>query len=108
METLTYKGYVGEYELYNDGKDSGSYFAGEISGVKQYAKVLFEGETMEKLTDDFHAAVEDCIQHGYLLKEKSHRVSIPAALYSQLSARAKQNGQSVSAYISSTLASLVL
>ena len=108
MRTITYKGYTGEYQLYQDGKDSQSYYAGKISSVKQCGLVLFEGETMEELIADFHAAVEDCIGHGYLPIEKSHRVSIPGSLYAQLTAKARQSGVSVSRYISHALASIVL
>lgn len=108
MEKIIYKGYVGEYKMYNDGNDSQSYYAGSIPSVSQYSKVLFEGETLEELTADFHAAVEDCIALGYGLKEKTHRVSIPASLYTILSVKAKQSGESVSSYVSHALSSLVL
>lgn len=108
MNTISYKGYIGEYQQYTDGPDSSSYFAGEIPSVNRYAKVIFEGETMEELTEDFHAAVDDCIRLGYLPVAKSHRVSIPDVLYAQLSMKARQSGISVSNYVSKTLASIVL
>lgn len=108
MEKIIYKGYVGEYELYNDGNNSQSYYAGSIPSVSKYSKVLFEGETLEELTADFHAAVEDCIAMGYGQKEKKHRVSIPASLYTILSVKAKQSGESVSSYINHALSALVL
>lgn len=108
MNTISYKGYTGEFEQYFDGKDGASYFAGEIPSVNKFAKVLFEGETMDELTEDFHAAVEDCISQGYTPAIKSHRISIPGVLYVQLADKARQRGISVSNYISQALASAVL
>ena len=46
METIKYKGYTGEYQLYDDGQGAATYFAGEIPSVRKYAQVLFEGETI--------------------------------------------------------------
>ena len=105
MDILRYKGYTGEYELHDDGICS--YYAGSIPSVKHKALVLFEGENISELTDDFHAAVEDCIANGYIPLEKSHRITIPAPLYAQLKARASQNGQSLSTFVSRALASLL-
>lgn len=106
METLSYKGYIGEYELHGDGETA--YYAGTIPSVKHKALVVFEGETMDELISDFHAAVEDCIANNYFPQAKSHRVTIPAPLYAQLKARAIQNGQSLSSFVSHALASALL
>ena len=108
MMTLTYKGYIGEYELHNDGANATSYYAGSIPSVKHKAVVLFEGETISELTEDFHAAVEDCIANGYKPRAKSHRVTIPENLYSQIKARASQNGQSLSKFVNNVLATALL
>lgn len=109
METIKYKGYTGEYRLFDDGQGTANYFAGEIPSVRKYAQVLFEGETMEELTADFHAAVDDCISRGYVpTKEKFHRIAIPATLYEQLVTCAKMSGLSVSRYVSHALASMTL
>lgn len=108
METTKYKGYTGEYQLYDDGQGAATYFAGEIPSVRKYAQVLFEGETIEELTEDFHAAVDDCISRGYVPKEKLHRIAIPATLYEQLATRAKMSGLSFSRYVSHALASMTL
>lgn len=108
MNTLTYKGYTGEYELYTDGANATSYYAGSIPSVKHKSVVLFEGETISELTEDFHAAVEDCIANGYQPMPKTHRVTIPATLYMQLKARASQQGQSLSNFVSHALASALL
>lgn len=108
MNTLTYKGYTGEYELYNDGADSATYYAGSIPSVKHKAVVLFEGDTINELTEDFHSAVEECIANGYQPQEKKHRITVSAVLYRQLKARANQNGQSISNFVNHTLASALL
>lgn len=107
MDILTYKGYTGEYELHTD-EANVSYYAGSIPSVKHKALVLFEGETISELTEDFHAAVEDCIANGYQPKPKTHRVTIPATLYTQLKARANQNGQTLSNFVNHALASALL
>lgn len=108
MKILTYKGYIGEYEQYNDGVDATPYYAGSIPSVKHKAVVLFEGETLSELTEDFHAAVEDCIANGYKPRTKSHRVTIPENLYSLIKVRASQNGQSLSKYVNNVLATALL
>lgn len=108
MNILTYKGYTGEYEMHCDGADAIPYYAGTIPDVKHKAVVIFEGETISELTEDFHAAVDDCIANGYKPLQKNHRITISAALYSQLKERANKNGQSLTNYVNHVLASMVL
>lgn len=108
MDTLTYKGYIGEYEQHTDGTNAGAYYAGSIPSVKHKAVVLFEGETISELIEDFHAAVDDCIANNYQPMPKTHRITIPATLYMQLKARASQQGQSLSNFVSHALASALL
>lgn len=108
MDIITYKGYTGEYELYSDGVDAATYYAGTIPAVSHKAKVLFEGETINELIEDFHAAVEDCIANGYKPINKTHRVTISPALYMQLKARASQSGQSLTNFVNHALATALL
>ena len=108
MNVLTYKGYTGEYELYNDGEGTATYYAGAIPAVSHKATVLFEGESIDELMEDFHAAVEDCIANGYKPKKQTHRVTISPTLYIQLKARASQSGQSLTNFVNHALASALL
>ncbi len=73
MNSMTYKGYFAKINF--DERDS--IFWGKVIGIKD--SITFEGETVAKLTKDFHNAIDhylaDC-------KNENH---IPAKPYSGIS-----------------------
>ena len=58
MNTMTYKGYLGSVNY----SDKDQVFFGKIEGIN--GLVNFEGESVRKLTDAFHEAVDDYLAYS--------------------------------------------
>jgi len=62
MNTMNYRGYTARIEF--DERDN--IFWGKVLGIQD--SITFEGDTVLKLTEDFHAAIdfylEDCVANG--------------------------------------------
>lgn len=56
MNTITYKNYIGTV---NFSEEDGVFF-GKVTGITD--SISFEGDTVESLTTDFHAAVDEYLE----------------------------------------------
>ena len=57
MNTMTYKGYLGSIDY----SKNDQVFFGKIEGIN--GLVIFEGENVKELTEDFHKAVDDYLAY---------------------------------------------
>jgi predicted HicB family RNase H-like nuclease len=64
MSSMNYKGYTARLEF----SEVDGVFWGKVLGLPPSTSISFEGETVAKLTHDFHNAVDfyiaDCIKNG--------------------------------------------
>lgn len=108
MNTLSYKGYLGTVNF----SEKDECFYGKIEGID--GLVNFEGESVSELTNAFHEAVDDyvayCVAEG-IEPHKSYsgqlNIRIKPETHSRIAALAKQAGESINAFISQALDTLV-
>ena len=104
MNMMTYKGYSAKINF--DERDN--IFWGKVIGIKD--NITFEGETVTRLTEDFHNAVDhyftDCKQEGRSPdKPYSGKLTLRIApsVHAQLSAAAAHAGKSLNKWVADTL-----
>ena len=104
MNMMTYKGYSAKINF--DARDN--IFWGKVIGIKD--NIIFEGETVTRLTEDFHNAVDhylaDCKQEGRSPdKPYSGKLTLRIApsVHAQLSTAAAHAGKSLNKWVADTL-----
>ena len=107
-DVMKYKGYTGSIDYSN--KDN--VFYGKVLGIKSL--LLYEGETLTELEEDFHSFVDDYINYceeNNLEKEKPYKgstnVRIEPDIYESVSRNSKKMGISINKYINVALAAFI-
>ena len=108
MNSMTYKGYYAKVNF--DERDN--IFWGKIAGIKD--SVTFEGETVAKLTEDFHNAIDhyldDCKKEG---RSPSNPYSgkltlrVSPSIHAEIAAAAAHAGKSLNKWVADTLDQVV-
>ncbi len=104
MNSMTYKGYFAKINF--DERDS--IFWGKAIGIKD--SITFEGETVAKLTEDFHNAIDhylaDCKNENYLpAKPYSGKLTlrVPPDIHAEIATAAAHAGKSLNKWVADTL-----
>ena len=105
---MEYKGYHADIEFDADT----NYWCGSLYGIRDL--VMFGGETKEALEKDFHAAVEDYLEHCKEIGKTPNRelnlhrsFELKPELYKSLSAVAKNSGESLNSLIEKILSNYI-
>jgi len=98
--TMSYKGYRGSVEF----SDEDNLFFGRLIGIND--RILFEGDSVEKLRKDFHDAVEDYLEICKDLgkePEKEYKgtfnVRIAPTLHRELAIYSTSNGKTLNSTV---------
>ncbi len=101
MEYLNYKGYKGPISF----SDEDNCYFGEVLGL-QHATILFEGDTVEELKDDFEAGIDHYLDYCKECDVEPEKpvfgklvARVPIDLRSSVARAAKANGESMNAFI---------
>lgn len=104
MNTLSYNGYIGSVNF----SEKDGVFYGKLEGID--GLVNFEGDTVSKLTQSFHDAVDDYVAYCKAEGIEAHKsytgnlnVRLNPELHSQVAIIAKQLGISINAFIKSAV-----
>lgn len=108
MNSMTYKGYFAKINF--DERDN--IFWGKVIGIKD--SITFEGETVAKLTEDFHNAIDhylaDCEKEGRIPdKPYSGKLTlrVPPSTHAEIAAAAAHAGKSLNKWVAETLTQVV-
>lgn len=108
MNSMTHKGYFAKINF--DERDS--IFWGKVIGIKD--SITFEGETVAKLTEDFHNAIDhylaDCKNENHLpAKPYSGKLTlrIPPDIQAEIATAAAHAGKSLNKWVADTLDQVV-
>ena len=101
MGHLKYKGYTGSVEYDEDG----NYLTGKVLGLHRDC-ILYEGNSIEELTKDFHGAIDDYLkwcQEDNIKPEKPYSGKIvlrmPSGLHGEAAKKAADAGISLNEFI---------
>jgi len=105
MTNLEYKGYLGSVEYDRDNKQ----FYGKVLGMSKDL-ILYEGNTIEELEQDFHDGIESyfegCEEMGIKPRKSFNgalNIRIPSEIHCKLALLAENSGKSINAIIRDTL-----
>ena len=101
---LHYKNYIGSLEF----SEEDAVFHGRVVGIK--AMISFEGDSVQKITEDFHDAVDEYLEfcsENNIKPEKpfkgSFNVRINADLHRKAALAASAQGVSLNAFVESAI-----
>lgn len=102
MNTMSYKGYIGSIEV----SEKDNCLFGKVLALPHDTMIIYEGETVAELREDFHGAVDDYLAHCEakgIEPRKSHsgvlNVRISPETHGKVAVLAKQAGISINAFI---------
>ena len=108
MNSMTYKGYFAKINF--DERDN--IFWGKVIGIKD--SITFEGETVSRLTEDFHNAIDhylaDCKNGGRIPnKPYSGKLTLRVSprTHAEIAAAAAYAGKSLNKWVADTLNEVV-
>ncbi|NIA19017.1 MAG: toxin-antitoxin system HicB family antitoxin [Xanthomonadaceae bacterium] len=108
MNSMTYKGYFAKINF--DERDS--VFWGKVIGIKD--SIIFEGETVAQLTEDFHNAIDhylaDCKNENHLPAKPysgKRTLRVPPGIHAEMAAAAAHAGKSLNRWVADTLDQVV-
>ena len=108
MNNMKYKGYFAKINF----DDRDNIFWGKVVGIKD--SITFEGETVSRLTEDFHNAIDhyltDCEQEGRI-PEKPYSgkltLRVSPAIHAEIASAAAHTGKSLNKWVADTLSQAV-
>ncbi len=110
MSTMYYKGYVGSVEV----SEEDNCLFGEVLALPKGTVILYEGQTVDELREDFHGAIDDYLTHCAEKGIEPRRsysgtlnVRISPETHSRIASIAGRQGISINAFIKRTLDSAV-
>lgn len=93
MNTIQYKGFTGTIEYSSED----ACLIGRILNV-QNAVIMYEGQSVDEITQMFHQAVDEYIQDNQLIE-----ISLPVDIQQKLAKIAAQKGQTPNEFVRKTL-----
>lgn len=104
MSTISYKGYAARVDF--DARDR--IFVGRVLGVRDH--ISFHGETVAKLTKDFHAAIDHYLEVCRKRGEKPHKpysgkvlLRVPPEIHAAAAIAAEAAGTSLNQWAAKVL-----
>jgi predicted HicB family RNase H-like nuclease len=110
MNSMHYKGYTAKVEF----SEEDGVFWGKVLGLPAHASITFEGDRVERLTQDFHNAIDfyiaDCEKNGLkALKPASGKLMLRVApeVHSAALIEAQARGMSLNQWAANVLQAAV-
>lgn len=103
---MSYKGYLGSIEI----SEEDDCLFGKVLALPDDTMIIYEGETVAELREDFHGAVDDYLEHCKaqgIEPRKSYsgtlNIRISPETHSKIAVLAAREGVSINGYIRSAL-----